>query len=65
MKYKEKDKLINLIIQLKKACIEFGIDEEISERKGGYMSMKYERDRDAMDEATLNVINFINNIKED
>ena len=62
---KEKDKLINLIIELRKACIKFGIDEEISERNGGYMSMKYERDRDAMDETTLNVINFINNIKED
>lgn len=64
MKYKEKDKLINLIIELKKACIKFGKDEEISERNGGYMSIKYERDRDAMDEATLKVFHFINNIKE-
>lgn len=65
MKYKEKDELINLIIQLKKACIKFGKDEEISERNGGYMSMQYEIDRDIMDEATLKVFHFINNIKED
>jgi len=65
MKYKEKDELINLIIELKKACIKVGKDEEISERNGGYMSMKYERDIDAMDEATLKIFHFINNIKED
>jgi hypothetical protein len=65
MKYKEKDELINLIIQLKKACIKVGKNEEISERNGGYMSIQYEVDRDIMDEATLKVFHFINNIKED
>jgi hypothetical protein len=65
MKYKEKEKLIDLVIQLKNACIKVGKNEEISERNGGYMSIKYERDRDAMDEVTLKVIHFINNIKED
>ena len=63
MKYKEKDELINLIIELKKACIKVGKDEEISERNGGYMSIQYEIDRDIMDEATLKVFHFINNIK--
>ena len=63
MKYKEKDELINLIIELKKACIKVGKDEEISERNGGYMSIQYEVDRDIMDEATLKVFHFINNIK--
>lgn len=65
MKYKEKDELINLIIELKKACIKVGKNEEFSERHGGFMSIQYERDRDAMDEATLKVFHFINNIKED
>lgn len=63
MKYKEKDELINLIIQLKKACIQVGKNEEFSERHGGYMSIQYEIDRDIMDEATLKVFHFINNIK--
>lgn len=63
MNYKEKDELINLIIELKKACIKVGKDEEISERNGGYMSIQYEVDRDIMDEATLKVFHFINNIK--
>lgn len=63
MKYKEKDELINLVIQLKKACIKVGKDEEISERNGGYMSIQYEIDRDIMDETTLKVFHFINNIK--
>ena len=63
MKYKEKDELINLIIELKKACIKVGKDEEISERNGGYMSIQYEVDRDIMDEATFKVFHFINNIK--
>ena len=65
MKYKEKDELINLIIELKKACIKVGRNEEFFERNGGYMSMQYEIDRDNMDDATLKVIHFINNIKED
>ena len=65
MKYKEKDELIDLIIQLKKACIKFGMDKEVSARNGGYMSIQYEIDRDIMDEATLKVFHFINNIKED
>ena len=65
MKYKEKDELINLIIQLKKACIKVGRNEEISERNGGFMSRQYEIDIDIMDDATLRVIHFIENIKED
>ena len=52
---KEKDELINLIIELKKACIKVGKNEEFSERHGGFMSIQYERDRDAMDEAIVNL----------